>query len=185
MAQRIDKLKAPPVVGKFYMVPCIRVTESSYLPPGLWPITGPKHEDAELLNFPFQHFHVDVRFLTPKQVRAHGSPYGLGDGSSVRSVLVRPITVTFADGSPNSVRWSGPELAELRCRRKMPLYPEVADQPLWKQLGDAYADKRVKCGKCPHRGLPLESLPREPGTDIVTCPGHGLRWDLKTGEMVR
>ena len=30
----------------------------------------------------------------------------------------------------------------------------------------------------------LLSLPREEGTDIVTCPGHGLRWDLKTGQLV-
>ena len=36
MAQRIDKLKAPPVVGKFYMVPCVR-REGAWLP-----VTGPR-----------------------------------------------------------------------------------------------------------------------------------------------
>ena len=29
-----------------------------------WPVLGPRHEDADHLNFPFQHWHLDGRFVS-------------------------------------------------------------------------------------------------------------------------
>ena len=29
-----------------------------------WPVLGPRHEDADHLNFPYQHWHIDGRFVS-------------------------------------------------------------------------------------------------------------------------
>ena len=51
-------------VGRFYVVPCVRAGWPHIDDkPRWWPILGPQHEDAEFINFPYQHFHVDYRFL--------------------------------------------------------------------------------------------------------------------------
>lgn len=181
---RADELKTPPVVGKFYMVPCITVT-GGYLKPGLYPVIGPKHEDGDHLGFPYEHIHLDLRFLPPAQARMTPYVWGVEEKSRLRAALLRPIVFDFYHSEPARLTWQGPDLVQIPCRRTMPDHPAVTHLSGWKLLHRAYADKRVKCGKCPHRGLPLESLPREPGTDIVTCPGHGLRWNLKTGELIR
>lgn len=71
-----------------------------------------------------------------------------------------------------------------RCNRIAPPFNHERDIPWIMQLREEYSAAKVLCGKCPHRGLPIASMPREPGTDIVTCPGHGLRWDLSTGKLM-
>lgn len=168
--QRVEDLTEPPVIGETYMVPCIWGTSyKSYNPSRFkWlPILGPRHSDAEYIKFEPLHYHFDHQFLT--------------DADRDRLTCLfeyRPLlfVVVHFDASVGIVHWP------LICQRHVDRYPEVSFS---KELRAAYSDKRVTCGKCPHRGLPLGSLPREPGTDIVTCPGHGLRWDLKTGCMVK
>lgn len=137
---------------------------------------GPKHDDMEHVGFPWKHWHYDFRFLSDGQMLGlHGSPF---------SHVLGPVRFNLAH-TPIPEVAAAPELKRLKCRRRLAKYPLAAVEKLWgPKLRAAYTDKRVTCGKCPHRGLPLESLPREPGTDIVTCPGHGLRWDLKTGALV-
>lgn len=173
MVERVEELKSPPIVGVVYLVPCVR-REGAWLP-----VTGPRHEDRDIVKFDFEHWHYDFRFVPTKVFRSmtwegarapHGCVLITDDGAGKRLPDVG----------------SQVEYRRMKCRREAPAYPTERAETRWLVgLRDAYADKRVKCGKCPHRGLPLESLPREPGTDIVTCPGHGLRWDLKTGELVR
>jgi len=65
--QRIDDLKEPPIVGRYYLVPCIKVTSAESLPVGFWPVTGPQHEDKEIIGFAWRHWHYDFRFLTHAQ----------------------------------------------------------------------------------------------------------------------
>lgn len=65
MIERIDQLDAPPVIGKFYMVPATRWKwNCTGRRKKWWPVVGPKHNDVEFFNFPHQHFHTDVRFLS-------------------------------------------------------------------------------------------------------------------------
>ena len=52
-------------VGKFYMVPCLRASQTP--PPfaraGQWvPVLPPKHDDPEI-GIHFEHYHLDFRFL--------------------------------------------------------------------------------------------------------------------------
>ena len=183
--QRIDDLKEPPIVGRYYLVPCVRVSKGRL--PGWWPVTGPRHDDAEIIGFKPEHRHYDLRFITPAQL----------DLLCVRGRYDRPsiwdLLAGVATGQPDGEAHArvctklGPVVYRKRlCRREQPIYQvDGALRPRWiLPLEKKLEASTVKCGKCPHRGLPLESLPREPGTDIVTCPGHGLRWDLKTGKMV-
>lgn len=54
-------------VGSFYVVPCVRAGWPNIDDkPRWWPILGPQHEDGEFINFPYQHFHVDYPFWTPR-----------------------------------------------------------------------------------------------------------------------
>ena len=62
MIQRIDDLREPPVVGRFYMVPTVRYKWRYRMSD--WPVIGPRHNDAMLLNFKPMHYHVDGRFIT-------------------------------------------------------------------------------------------------------------------------
>lgn len=173
-APNIEDLMEPPIVGKFYMVPCVFGSSSKTGVGGLrWlPITGPLHSDADYIGFEPLHFHYDHRF-TPdsewKYLLHHGGIFGTPGDPEFN-------VITNRDAARGIVR------REMVCLREVRPYPEASFHD---ELSDAYADKRVTCGKCPHRGLPLSSLPREPDTDIVTCVGHGLKFDLKSGNLVR
>lgn len=176
---RADELKTPPVVGKFYMVPCIWAGRE------WWPITGPQHEDAEIIGFKTQHRHYDLRFVSPLQMDR------LCERGWWKRALHWPddaVQTEKSDGDAHSrvcIKIGTPRYRRLKCWREQPPYQiDGVARLMWvAPLEQKLASAKVKCGKCPHRGLPLESLPRVPGTDIVTCPGHGLRWDLKTGEL--
>jgi hypothetical protein len=136
---------------------------------------------ASLLNY-------DLRFLTQEQLdflcwrSRKGATVAPHTNEEAHGIVYVPSAYS------DEARSVKVELRPLVCQREQPAYRlmKYADRPPWLALMDGhFSEARVKCGKCPHRGLPLESLPREPGTDIVICRGHGLRWDLKTGELVR
>jgi hypothetical protein len=171
--QNIEDLTTEPIVGETYMVPCVYGTSSKTGVARCWmPITGPMHSDAEYIGFEPLHFHYDHRFTPDDEWREllhHGGIFGTPGDPELNVISNR-------DESRGIAR------RKMVCLRNVRPYPEVS---FHEELNAAYADKRVTCGKCPHRGLPLLSLPREPGTDIVTCVGHGLKWDLKTGALVK
>ena len=70
------------------------------------------------------------------------------------------------------------------CKAQYPVLPYEGG--LWWQhaLEAAYADTRLKAGLiCPHRGADLSTFqPDKNG--CVTCPLHGLQWNVETGELV-
>lgn len=51
-----------------------------------------------------------------------------------------------------------------------------------RQLRDTYACARLTDGRCPHRGTPVQAMIRD--GDVLTCPGHGLRFNAKTGVAI-
>ena len=165
----------PYVVGRYYTVPTVRGKVYSDLYD--WPVMGPEHEDAEFINFPHQHYHVDWRFVPERLFNSIGK-YGLNT-----SILGTPLM----NGEKSNGRWlhehglPDPLMKRLRCKREFPEYPKA---PWMKDLEEKYEGCRLKTAICPHRGIALDNLPcNEDG--IVTCPAHGLRWNIKTGEMVR
>lgn len=188
-AVKVEDLAEPPVVGCYYMVPCVRSIVTGLIGRrGMrrgayrrWlPVIGPKHDDREVIGFTEVHYHYDVRFLPDVVLNAIAGP---GAGREVRAL-----------GMVRRAHSVGPEHRRCRCLRRCPEFPHSRFPPehaggggcdfSWMaDLERAYADARLKCGlACPHRGLPLAGQPVQPG-DLVVCPGHGLRWNVKTGAL--
>lgn len=159
MLPKVSELTTEPVVGQYYMVPCVRMRHQwlhSLHMKGWVPVSGPSHEDADYIGFPDEHWHFDIRFI-------------------------RTTTWTFGEVARCNAVEMGPMLRKKKCIRSMPDYPTF-EIPWMPKLESAYSDKKMKCMTCPHRGLPLNGLPVVNG--IVTCPGHGLRWNVSDGSLV-
>lgn len=155
------------VIGKTYEVPAVLVSEWHGLR-GVWiPIIGPRHEDAEFILFQHWHYHINWQFASQSVIDEQGVRYGI----VVCSPDKRGLDVVIAQ-----------EVRRMTCKRIWPPYPYP--QATWLPALTA-AFRHCKLGPdmiCPHRGLPLAHAPRD--GDIVTCPGHGLRWNVHTGEIV-
>lgn len=170
-------------VGQFYRVPCIYVPQehhTAWMPDDGWvPTLGPKHSDAEHLEFPWDHFHVDWRFIGDQQMRHAEFWNGFAHGNIVSSVDGRQVIK------------SQPVLKRRKCRRVMPEFPVIGEsrhslsRRKWQALEQAQfaGCNKLKPGNiCPHRGIDLTPFRQPDGTAV--CPGHGLRWNLDTGELM-
>lgn len=155
-----------PVMGRFYLVPCVWVA----LGRQWWPVIGPWHEDADLglANF---HFHYDVRFL-PERLFWNGD----------RTMARVHTHVT------SSARWEHHDCKRevevvrrrMKMKRVMPNFP--FDEKFAEKVERPFLETRLVCKVCPHRGMSLEGLPVDAEGRVV-CNGHGLRWNLKTGRL--
>lgn len=178
-----------PVIGRFYWVPCVVrpkaaddwhwATEPYKVARENWlPVIGPWHEDAEHVGFEPHHFHYDWRFLAT-------SIYQLWLGDDLPGRVFSRVHT----GGPFMLNCPEPARTrrKLKMKREMPEFPLLSPRtgklvhfiPL---LEKAFAGQRLKCLVCPHQGLPLKGLPVKDGT--VICPGHGLKWNVTTGELV-
>ena len=173
--QRVDELTEPPVVGRFYLVQCVRGKWSDRL--GDWPVMGPLHSDAKFLNFPQRHYHLNRFFLTGDDAwYATGRPLGEFDPS------MRPPGYPENDPLPEPVY-------RRRMCRSSPVEPFPTFSALtstrvdFKAMLRHYAGRQCKRGAgwiCPHKGLDLG--PIAPGPDgHIMCPLHGLRVHAGTG----
>lgn len=154
-------------IGKMYSVPCVQTRAHSWLGSGWQPVIGPMHEDSGAVNFPYDHWHIDVRFV---RKNTRWSP-----------AFLLGVPIMKNDRSGLAVVIAGPELRQKKCQRAMPIYPGKK-APWMKSLESEFAQVRMKNMVCPHRGLPLQGCQHD--GDVVTCPGHGLRWNVKTGALV-
>ena len=161
------------VVSKFYRVPCVWI-DNFIGHKSVWvPVIGPMHDDLEHINFNPRHWHIDWRFAQEKLI-----PNFLVDP------YARVVCKDLYGGRTHQAQTKGPEMMRRKMRREWPAYPFDKVAKAWlPNLCEAYKNHRMKGMVCPHRGIPLEGCPRD--GDVVTCPGHGLRWNIKTGEMVR
>ena len=168
-------------IGQYYKIPCVKTTPRQRIGRGEWmPVIGPLHEDAEIIDFPYPHWHVDWRFASQKQRdRIAYGPFGY-DERRLYALLIQHHT---CDGQDLLVESAIPTPRRMKCKRRMPPYPmEVARLTFLRKLEAAYAHCTLKNKICPHRGFPLAGV--EQHGNVVTCPGHGLRWHLKTGTLV-
>jgi hypothetical protein len=160
-------------VGKYYQVPCVKGTETppflNFAKKGQWiPILLPKHDDPEI-GAPFQHYHLDFRFLTEWSLKKAGFAW----------VLAQP----HGYGETHQRKFYQEEIVyrRMKCKREMPQYPRHIAR--WMPtLCAKYKGSRLVNGKCPHKGIDLSGC--VPVNGVVTCPGHGLMWDVETGKMV-
>jgi hypothetical protein len=150
----IHALKEPAVVGNYYIVPWIKVKHNPKIP-----IFLPGHID-----FPEQgqtiHYHPDIRFM----------------GETIFQKFDRWSNAALLKSSVIE----GPRNGIFKCLRQ---YGEIL--PPWNDLIEKYRKTIMdtKCLKCPHQRFNLGSL--QPDAEgVLTCPGHGLRWNKDTGELV-
>ena len=197
------------ILGKIYQVPCVRTIWRSISEHPVWiPVNGPMHEDEEIISVPFFHWHLDWRFLSRKQMNAirecgYGS-YNLPRESEVFMNVISDIYPDLGEEwQKENYRRTGEDgwmaLEDLprgdiptesylrvkprRCNGEYPAYPAEFMLDHWlPDLEQAYRDHVIKGSLiCPHKGGDLAGSPVINGT--VTCPLHGLRWNLQTGKM--
>jgi hypothetical protein len=188
--QNIDEMSEPPVVGRFYMVPTVYASWVQFSARGakhIWPVLGPKHDDAKELHFEAVHFHVDARFVSAAVWRRLRDPVRSVSGAPVcatgrRGEAVNDLTVTYR--RRQCLRQSP---GHLGTRADESLSPNRLVDTIFGKMWDNYLGKQCPKGPqgwiCPHKGLALGSIqPESDGT--IVCPLHGLRIDATSGIVV-
>ena len=177
--QRVDHMLEPPIVGQTYLVPSIIYKMFNDNEPRWYPVMGTRHEDADHLKFPWEHFHPDWRFMpaavVAKAMRAGGRRYG------TQALFGYPLQMHGLDVPEKT------EYRRRKCVRTMPENVILASMPLARGHFDAWEGVDAKRGPrglvCPHRGTILGSVtPNPDGT--ITCPLHGLKFCARTGKSV-
>ena len=166
-------------VGKFYRVPTVKTTDT-HRPMGYVPIIGPLHTDAEIIQFPHEHWHIDWRFA-PKALWDYAAFGPWRDNSHCYAVVQQPRAVPSWGHKVLIDEEYGVQPRRMKCKREFPAYP-YSKAKWFTELKAKFAGCKLKPGLiCPHKGVPVVG-PKE--GDIATCPGHGLRWNVVTGEIV-
>jgi hypothetical protein len=192
--QRSDRLKGPPVVGHWYLVPAILWNrgstslygESEYKilrglesGPGAkwWPVWGHKHNDIEHFNFKPLHYHIDPRFLTKRHTK---ETWCSGSRTVLQELQAQPLSHTGLKSGPRK-----PTLRRMRCSLSHAEWGHP-DALKVSDLNKDFAGQQCRSGKrglvCPHRYFPLGSIEAIDG--VVTCPLHGMRIDVATGKCL-
>ena len=132
----------PYEVGQKYRVPCVRGKWSTF-GSHWWPVNGPLHDDGQFLNFPWDHWHVDHRFVTAAKWRDGAS---LERGSDFRFYSL-PLHTMFVEpfGYPKPVDHipypekgdadaGTHESAEVVRQRRAKFYLDTLPRKSWYQL---------------------------------------------------
>lgn len=176
MIQKVSDLKGPPVIGKFYLVECVKMNDGGK---GLWlPIIGGVHTDIDILprltGRDGLHWHRDPRFSPKREL----TPSRLGFHSPEVFELAK-IIFKFPEGS---ITGRETRLEKRKCLRSMPEHPKHSN--VSGVVEKTHVGRNVLCGKCPHKGFPLESLPKDASGHVI-CSGHGLKIDMKKCVVVK
>jgi hypothetical protein len=156
-------------VGQFYKVPCV-FGQLGRMPARWWPVMGGLHDDKAIIGFPLLHYHVDWRFVPERGLYA-----------SRRGSYVYPLQT---GNGLNDSGFGPPQLRRRKCQDVHRL-PFEGQRISWMpKLEQTYSACKLAHGHvCPHRGYDL-SRETPDAEGIVTCPLHGLRWNINTGELV-
>lgn len=91
-----------------------------------------------------------------------------------------PSTCPPVDRIAEDVSWL--RTRRLKCKAQWPAYPDAKSVHWLGALEMAYSGQRLKRGLvCPHKGTDLSTI--KPDGMVITCPLHGLRWNVRTGEL--
>jgi hypothetical protein len=182
--QKITDLREPPVVGKYYLVPCVRYYWHGMV--ASWPVIGPPHHDAEIGFMPI-HYHIDARFLTRKQQRVafkKETTWRGGETFLFRKYNIWPLSEIDQDRECNVKKYGPiprkPTLEKRKCTN-LELHWPLPFKPsekhiMWSRFTDPAGAIQRPDGRllCPHKKVDLSQF--EPDADgIVTCPLHGLK----------
>lgn len=159
-------------VGKFYLVPTVLVPT---LPQriSIVPVVGPLHEDMELIGVPDKHLHPDRRFVSKHWLEYYNLGKRMGHWSPVYAYRWRNQDTGMRDNGRLS----------LKCKNIVDSFP-IDGVPWLPRLENAYAGETLREGMiCPHRGISCRGVVVD-SQNCVVCPGHGLQWNITTGQLV-
>ncbi len=158
---RVTEVKEPLIIGKFYLVPCVTmpVDIEGFKAGKPIPVIGDLHADPSL-GVSQLHYHYDRRFIKPE--------IHVGFVVSVR------VCATGEEIHPKNIFWK-----RRKCYCNSLSLPDSFCPILEAEFGQCRLINR----RCPHKNIPLNGL--QPDSDgNVICPGHGLKWNLATGQLV-
>jgi hypothetical protein len=163
LIKRVDEVVGWLVDGRSYLVPTIRGEWLDDHGVADWPVIGPRHKDKEL-GVNLSHYHIDLRFVSMDVFNRGGQNTVVNDSYEAR-VRYR--------------KWT--------CLQACVVLSNVRTPKGMVELNKVYAGKQcagsARTGwTCPHRGVWLGSQPAVEG--VITCPGHGLRVNAKTGRLL-
>jgi hypothetical protein len=144
----VTELNGPLTIGKFYLVPCVRILKHGE---NWLPVLGEKHGDPEL-GSSFEHYHFDLRFPTAKIAERY---FFLKDGLQLSGKVVNDSKILL-----------GPELKTKRCSRTTTgiYWPTAQKNETWLAFWAKYENEILHdCRICPYRGLALKNI--VPDTD--------------------
>lgn len=164
-------MKTEPIVGKFYLVECVLVNTWHWMP-----IVGQWHSDAEI-GVQHKHYHLDPRFIPKNKMNSSRgyTPEVATLGIVIFDYKDRPFGHCKTDPLVE------PVLKRRKCYRAMPEFPHGVIQR--NNVEKTLIGRKVLCGKCPHKGFPLESLPKDENGHVI-CNGHGLKIDMNKREVI-
>jgi hypothetical protein len=201
MPERVTHLRAPVVVGQWYLVPTVFYGYAEEDAARPWPVFLPKHSDADRFPFKHAHFHVDPRFLDARtwaRLKYLGVYYDAdlpGEdedafGYAQRTPLARlkPEFTKLLNGDigPQHLEPIPPVVwRRRRCARAAIPYQFGHAGPIVGLRSD-FAGTQCREARggwvCPHQRFPLGSV--VPDADgFLTCPLHGLRIFAASGRV--
>lgn len=169
----------PYLIGQYYEVPVVIIPKNQNWT--FWgmktvPVIGPAHNDDKLLNVNVgPHIHIDWRFAPSPSIKRimhviNTNAPSFKEFEAEQYILGRVLA--FHDFLIYGT-------ARLRCKRDLPSYPKgVKFSPL---LNQKYANVKFS-GVCPHWGVDLSRI-KPDNEGCITCPLHGLRFNLQTGRL--
>jgi hypothetical protein len=166
---KIENVKSP-MIGETYLVKCVYAKFGSESNKHWVPVFGELHHDKELY-LEKKHYHIDWRFRDrihqesqEETYRLHGYYLGIKNTYFYQPILEENIIIE--------------EYKPLIYQRHFEEFPEHS----FDELLDLYKGVKMQGMICPHKRANLASC--EIINGCVTCPCHGLKWNVETGELV-
>lgn len=174
--KNIEELNNPPIIGMYYLVPCIiydTISDEGKKHLYVYPIINNLHSDVDS-GQEHEHYHLDYRFIEMQ---------GMDD----ISVKQKHSQHTFAYNSRYDLLYHNPHYKEnykveyisLMCQRVNNLRITPTELIEIEKL----KNKCIYKNKCPHKGMDLSQVIPKDG--IIQCPLHGLKFNAITKELIQ
>jgi hypothetical protein len=175
-----------PQIGQHYLVKCVLTKRWNERPANredyvietydrqdCWfPVLDIAHKDG-IYGQPNSHYHVDWRFVLEQHIEAQERAF-------------KHLYPRFQDAE--NLHYFAPVMeTEVVKEEYIPLlykrhFREFPQSQGFNTLKDIMKDVQMKNMKCPHHNYDMKSCQVIDG--IVTCPMHGLQWNVNTGKLV-
>lgn len=151
-----------PIIGEHYLVRCVLVK-------GIWrPVFDKSHCDNPKHALPEEHYHQDWRFVLEEHILAQ-----------------RLVFSDISLHTSKNVEYYAPIMksnVEDEQYKEREYFRHFEKFYGFLQLRADFKKAKMKNMICPHHKTNLKSCRIING--IVQCPQHGLKWNVKTGDLL-